>query len=402
MLCKMKRIIISVCLSCIVLVNLFAQSDRVTIISHVVNVFTKKTVADAKVELLTKDSTVVGTVEKTFNVNQREGGFMFEIDSLGQYILHCTHPEYEDAYSNFEVKRFYKHQKYMLLPTISMQKKQPKQLSLSNDDFAYEQTIDEVVVKATKVKFFLKNDTIVYNADAFNIPEGSMLEDLIRQLPGVNMDENGQISVNGRKVDELLLNGKDFFNKDRRLILDNLPYFMVDKVKVYDKFTDLQRMLGDTLTNKRYAMDIGLKRKYQDGYIANVEAGYGTENRYLGRLFAMRYTPNSRLSVFANTNNLSDNRKPGNNGNWSPLMQARSLSTRQSAGIDYNIEDAAGRYIANGDFIFNHQKNEQENATTTEYFLAGRNTHSKGFRIGKSYRTNLATSHRFEWKKMGL
>ena len=176
----MKRIIISVCFTCIVLVNLFAQSDRVTIISHVVNVFTKKTVADAKVELLTKDSTVVGTVEKTFNVNRREGGFMFEIDSLGQYILHCTHPEYEDAYSNFEVKRFYKHQKYMLLPTISMQKKQPKQQSLSNDDFAYEQTIDEVVVKATKVKFFLKNDTIVYNADAFNIPEGSMLEDLIR------------------------------------------------------------------------------------------------------------------------------------------------------------------------------------------------------------------------------
>lgn len=395
----MKRITISVCLSCIVTINLFAQSDRVTVMSHVANVFTKRPVADAKVELLTKDSTVIGIVEKTFRVNQREGGFVFEIDSLGQYILHCTHPEYEDAYSNFEVKRFYKHQKYMLLPTISMQKKQPKQQSLSNDDFAYEQTTAEVVVKATKVKFFLKNDTIVYNADAFNIPEGSMLEDLIRQLPGVDMDENGQISVNGRKVDELLLNGKDFFNKDRRLILDNLPYFMMDKVKVYDKFTDLQRMLGDTITNKRYAMNIGLKRKYQDGYIANVEAGYGTENRYLGRLFALRYTPNSRLSVFANTNNLSDNRKPGNNGNWSPLMQARSLSTRQSAGIEYNIEDAAGRYIASGDFIFNYQKNEQENTTTTENFLAGGNTHSKGFRMGKSYSTNLATSHRFEWKK---
>lgn len=377
----------------------FAQNDRVTVMSHVANIFTKKPITDAKVELLTKDSTVIGTVEKTFKVNQREGGFVFEIDSLGQYILRCTHPEYEDAYSNFEVKRFYKHQKYMLLPTTGMQRKQPKQQPSSSDDFAYEQALDEFVVKATKVKFFLKNDTIVYNADAFNIPEGSMLEDLIRQLPGVKIDENGQISVNGRNVDELLLNGKDFFNKDRKLILDNLPYFMVDKIKVYDKFTDLQRMLGDTLTNKIYAMDIGLKRQYQDGYIANAEVGYGTENRYLGRLFAMRYTPNSRLSFFANTNNLSDSRKPGNNGNWSPLMQARNLTTTQSAGMDYNVEDAAGRYVASGDVRFSHQKNEQESTTTTANFLAGGNTYSKGFRLGTGYNTNVATSHRFEWKK---
>ena len=395
----MKKIAILVCLVYCTTVNVFAQDDRITVMSHIANVFTKRPVTDAKVELLTKDSTVIGTVEKTFKVNQREGGFMFEIDSLGQYILRCTHPEYENAYSNFEVKRFYKHQKYMFLPTTYMQRKQPKPQSSSSNDFAYERTLDEVVVKATKVKFFLKNDTIVYNADAFNIPEGSMLEDLIRQLPGVTMDENGQILVNGRKVDELLLNGKDFFNKDRKLILDNLPYFMVDKVKVYDKFTDLQRMLGDTLTNKSYAMDIGLKRQYQDGYIANAEAGYGTENRYLGRLFAMRYTPNSRLSFFANTNNLSDSRKPGNNGNWSPLMQARNLTTTQSAGMDYNVEDAAGRYVASGDVRFSHQKNEQENATTTENFLAGGNSYSKGFRLGTGYNTNVATSHRFEWKK---
>ena len=76
-----------------------------------------------------------------------------------------------------------------------------------------------VTVKATKIKFYSKGDTIVYNADEFNLPEGSMLDNLIKSMPGAELKDDGEITVNGRRVDALLLNGEDFFKGKRGLML---------------------------------------------------------------------------------------------------------------------------------------------------------------------------------------
>ena len=112
------------------------------------------------------------------------------------------------------------------------------------------QSLDEVVVTASKVQLVWRGDTLVYNADAFNVPQGSMLDRLIRQLPGVTLKENGEIRVNGRKVDYLTLNGTDFFKGNNRMMLDNLPYYTVKNIKVYDKSTDMSQFLGDEAEKK--------------------------------------------------------------------------------------------------------------------------------------------------------
>ena len=93
--------------------------------------------------------------------------------------------------------------------------------------------LGEVEVVASKVKFFHKGDTLVYNADAFQLAEGSMLDALIAQLPGVELNSNGEIKVNGEKVESLLLNGKEFFDKDRNIMLENLGAYTVNNVEVY-------------------------------------------------------------------------------------------------------------------------------------------------------------------------
>ena len=90
-------------------------------------------------------------------------------------------------------------------------------------------------VTATRVKFYTKKDIVVFNADAFEMAEGSMLDALIKQLPGVELRDNGQIYVNGRFVESLLLNGENFFDKDRNVMLENLPSYMVNNVKVYER-----------------------------------------------------------------------------------------------------------------------------------------------------------------------
>ena len=166
---------------------------------------------------------------------------------------------------------------------------------------------------ATKVKFYSKGDTLVFNADAFQLQEGSMLDALIRQLPGVELKSDGRILVNGKQVESLLLNGEDFFKGNNQIMLDNLPTYMVKDVQVYKKDGALSEMLGQSAGDKQMVMDIKLKKQYSIGWIGNVEAGGGTAERYLAKLFGMRFTNHSRLSFYGSLNNVNEFRRPGEN-----------------------------------------------------------------------------------------
>lgn len=257
-------------------------------------------------------------------------------------------------------------------------------------------TLSEVVVKATKVKFYVNGDTLVYNADAFELAEGSMLDALIQQLPSVELKSGGDIEVNGKHVDALLLNGKDFFNKDHRLMLDNLPSYMVKKVKAYDRSNEQLRMAGlPDDGNKEFVMDVQLKKEYSIGWIANAEAGAGTDDRFLGRLFALRFTPNSRLSFFANANNVSDDRKPGQNGDWSPLRQATGIRSVYDAGIDYNIDEKEGRWTTSGNVRTSYTEDDAEQHTSSENFLTGGNTFGRAYSKRHADNFKVSTGHEF-------
>lgn len=165
------------------------------------------------------------------------------------------------------------------------------------------------MVKATKIKMVMHGDTVVYNADAFQLAEGSMLDALVEHLPGVELRDNGVITHNGRPVSELLVNGKDFFRGDPTVALDNLPAYMVDKVKVYERTTAYQQHFEPYSVNRPLVMDVNLKKEYSVGWIANAEAAYDSDHRYLGRVFALGFTPKTRTALFGNFNNTNDTRR---------------------------------------------------------------------------------------------
>ena len=149
---------------------------------------------------------------------------------------------------------------------------------------------------------------MVFDADAFNTADGSMLDALIRQLPGVELKSNGQILVNGRLVESLLLNGEYFFRGKNELMLENLPAYTVKNIKVYERPDEISRLTGQDRGGKDYVMDVRLKKEYSIGWLMNVEGGAGSKDRYLARLFALRFSNHSRLALFGNMNNLNDNR----------------------------------------------------------------------------------------------
>lgn len=196
--------------------------------------------------------------------------------------------------------------------------------------------LDEVTVTASKVKMVMKGDTLVYDATAFRMADGSMLDGLIRALPGAELNDNGQISVNGKFVSELLVNGREFFKGDPKVALANLPAYTVKNIKVYGKKDDYIAEHKENLV-----MDVNLKREYAKGIISNYEIGGGTgldgtwNIKWLGRFFAMRYTPVQSLAIYANANNLNAEHHPGRRGEWSKTDIASGQQTTKSAGVNF-------------------------------------------------------------------
>jgi hypothetical protein len=213
------------CLLCASCSLSFAQSAgerSIRLLGKVADSFTQMPISNAKVTLMTKDSIAIDTFRVM--VFDHDALYSFLVPAKrSNYILKVEQEKYETAYMPYELHNVGRNIR-MDVPSILLKKKAIQ--------------LKEVVVKATKVKMFYRGDTIVFNADAFQVAEGSMLDDLIRQMPGVELNKSGEIFVNGKKVDYLMLNGKDFYRGNNKLMLENLPYYMVHDVQVYNRTTD--------------------------------------------------------------------------------------------------------------------------------------------------------------------
>ena len=292
--------------------------------------FLKRPLTKAKVSVLTADSVVIADslqIIHFLNGDNRiiKAHFGIKVRTGRDYLVRAQLKGYDDAWKRVSVDR--QATEDINIGTLQMRK--TRNLDL-----------DEVVVTATRVKFFYRGDTLVYDATAFQLPEGSMLDDLIRQLPGVTLNDQGEIFVNGRKVDELLLGSRSFFGGNKKVLMENLPYYTVKNLKVYEKQTDKSEALGYDVDPRRYVMDVNLKDEYSQGYIANVEAAGGTEERWLGRGFLLGFTDRLRLTVLANANNVNETRHAGQTGQWSPARMPRSIITTRSAAseLSYHSE----------------------------------------------------------------
>lgn len=228
-----------------------------------------------------------------------------------------------------------------------------------------------VTVTATRIKMFYRGDTIVYDATAFQLPEGSMLDELIRQLPGVKMNENGEIFVNGRKVDELLLGSRTFFGGNKKVLMENLPYYTVKHLKVYEKQTDRSVALGYDVEPRSYVMDVILKDEYSQGYIANAEVAGGTNERWLGRGFLLGFTDRLRLTLLANANNVNESRHVGQTGQWSPARAPKSLLTTRSVAGEINYQSEGDKLKETLRTEYTSTTDEQTMNQRREQFLEG-------------------------------
>ena len=310
-----------------------AKADRqreVKISGKVEDGFLKIPLPDAQVSICAPDSTVlVDSVTITrivFGDEVKHAIYLARVTAESNTLLvHAQLKGYDDVWQRVSVDR-----KNEAEATLQMRK-------------IWERNLDELEVQATRIKMYYRGDTIVYDATAFKLPEGSMLDDLIRQMPGVTMNEAGEIFVNGRKVEELLLGSRTFMGGNKKVLLENLPYYTVKNIKVYERQSDKSAALGYDVDPKKFVMDVNLKEEYSRGYIANAEAAAGTRERWLARGFLLGFTDRLRLTLMGNANNVNERGHMGQSGHWTPFRfyLPRAMQTTRSAAaeIDYHTKE---------------------------------------------------------------
>ena len=376
----MKKIFFPFLLSLTALTSL---AQKVHVDGFIQDAFTGESLFSVKVSFLNpKDSTLVfeqmGLDGKGWNYFQ----FYDDIKKAGKYILKF---EKEGYYTTYQNENF----DYKKNRRVSFRWKPVKMRKLpKNKNSILENELGEATVVATKVKMIMKGDTIVYNADAFELANGSMLDKLIEKLPGVSLERNGQIYVNGQKVQSLLVNGEDFFRGDPEVALDNLPAYMVDKVKSYRRLNDRLVALGvdikeADMKNMPLVIDVQLKKEYSVGWVGNIEGGYGTDNHYLARIFGLRFTPRSRLAFVGNANDVKGSDRYQSDGAWQSVGTP-SLTNTQEALVDYLLtSEDKKRFKLTNTAAFKRRETNHFTSSSTTHFMDGSDIYSRSRYKGK-------------------
>lgn len=385
---KISLVLISISLHAV------AQKAPANLNGTIVDAFTRQAIKGEVIcSLLRPDSTVIMTTKSYEHTDQGNGKirtcFKFEVpEQANRHVLVKLEAKgYGTVYKTAKLA-------WKSKPVeVTLWNVPMRRASLSTLD----KQLNGITVTATKVKFYTKGDTLVYNADAFQLQEGSMLDALIARLPGAELKPDGRIMVNGKFVESLLLNGRDFFKGDNTVLLDNLPAYTVQQVQVYTKESKTSKLLGHKVDDGQYVMDVKLKRQYAIGWLANAEGGYGTEDRYLGRLFALRYTPQSHLSFFGNLNNVNDRRKPDGNGGWGDFDVSGGLTSTKRGGVDYSIYDKRERFQLSGNAGITYTDNENTWAGNSSDFLPGGDVYNVTSNRTNSSNLSINTQHDFNF-----
>ncbi|MBR3092577.1 MAG: outer membrane beta-barrel protein [Bacteroidaceae bacterium] len=378
-------------------ISAMGQDLGVVLQGSVQDGFLERGLFGCKVTLMRDDSTMVECYPQVHEI----GNDSIHVSTIyyigmsgkpGNYLVRVQKDGYEDGWAKVNIPEGYKGNT-LKVPMINMRKSIMRNVNL-----------DEVVVKATRIKVKMRGDTLVYDATAFQLPEGSMLQHLIEQLPGARMTDEGEIFINGRKIDELTLNSRSLFRGNKKVLLENLPYFTVKELKVYERQSLQAAIRGIKDEYPEYVMDVNLKDEYSVGVIANAEAAGGTHERYQTRAFGLLLTKTMAVSAFGNLNNTNDITRAiaqgWNEGQGLIFGNQNKPSTRKATGvnIDYQPTKKWNGFPAiaeNIELAFDRYNDLDESGTYQERFLPTGTSYSERMHTSNNKITAFQVINRF-------
>ena len=343
------------------------ENRRLTISGNLLDADQKEPMVQATVQLfLAQDSVFVGGT-----VSDIKGNFIIEAPSNGTYRLKISSVGYQNIEREVILRRYQNQDLGRLLMS-------PESILLK-----------EAVVVGRAAQVVVRKDTLVFNPEAIRTPEGSAIEELIKRMPGAEVDEDGNITVNGKEVKKILLDGKEFMFGDIETAIKNLPINIIQNVKFYDQSSDQARITGIEDGEKETVLDFTVKKGMNHGYMTNLDIAGGTEHRYASRGMGSSFTDKTRIMLMGNMNNKEENAGWWNN---------RGLNARKMAGLNLNYDDGK-KVKADLNVRYNHRDGDNANENTSENFYSQdyrtfSNSNSHNYSRSNNWNGNM----RFEWK----
>lgn len=357
------------------LCSLVATAQKVTVSGVVMDGSLNEPMTGASVVLLQpKDSAQSAGISTDL-----EGRFKLPAVKAGNYIMRISYMGFQTYYRNIVLP---KNNKSINLGTITLQENS--------------KIMKEAEVTARVAQVEMKADTFVFNADAYRMPEGSMLEELVKKLPGAEIDDEGNIKINGKSVSKIMVDGKEYFQNDTKMALKNLPSKLIKKLKSYDKKSDYSRITGIDDGEEETVLDLSVKKGMKDGWVGNFDAAYGTEDRYSGKANVNRFMDNSYLSVIGSRNNVNDfGGRWGGGGN--------GITTSTMGGVTFAWENGKPEYTAGllklgGNVRYSSRDSESETRNNSEMFLpTGASQFSNSKNLGTNWSQSVNANFQVEW-----
>lgn len=258
--------------------------------------------------------------------------------------------------------------------------------------------LDEAVITAVKAAVVAKQDTIEFNAGSFKTQANSSVEDLLKKLPGVEVDSEGTITSGGKTVSKILVDGKEFFGDDTKMATKNLPSELVDKVQVVDRKSDLARITGVDDGEEETVINLTVKKNMKNGWFGTVEGGYGTDRRYEGKFNVSTFTDTNQISFVGGANNTNDlGFMDFGRGRFSSFGSSGGITASQQLGLNFNV-GKTDRFRVGGNVFYSHSDRNASTLTNTEYTQPGRNEYKSDSSTSDDEGHNLRADFRMEWK----
>ncbi|MEG1643498.1 MAG: TonB-dependent receptor [Bacteroidales bacterium] len=272
--------------------------------------------------------------------------------------------------------------------------------------------LKEAVIIGKKPDVVAKEDTLEFNADSYKTHPNSVVEDIIKNMPGMQVDGSGKITANGKTVTKILVDGKEFFSDDPKVASKNLPAKMVEKVQVIDRKSDEARFSGVDDGEEETVINLTVKKNMKEGWFGQLQGGGGTDGRFEANLMANRFVNDSQFSIIAsgnNTNNMgagdlgatmfsgSSRRAPA-----SASSGKSGINTSAIGGINFNVRKS-DKFNAGGDikYVFSNL-NVNERSERQNFINSDSTTYDSSIKENLNKSHNIEMNFRLKWQPNDL
>lgn len=341
-------------------VNTYADTDTALkniagkIITYEDNIAVPLPYASVQLLLKSDSSFIKGTTSND------DGIFNFTSIKENDYLILITSVGYQNLYQELKVTA--KKNNYDLGETVMVENTI---------------TLAEASVVAQRREMTVKNDTVEYDANAYRLRENAVVEDMLKRLPGISIDEEGKIFVNGKEVKKVMVDGKDFFRSNPNLSIKNIPAHIMEKLQVIEDKSELSKLTGIDDGEENLVINIGIQKDKKRGWLSSSNMGLGREPasseenlmRYSVNSFAARLYDETQLGLVVNGNNINGMTIGGSGsttGSGKPGLNS-SLST----GINFSSGvERKSPWVINGDLSFGQNQSIVNRNSKRQYYLA--------------------------------